>query len=128
MSDRLFPIQRECGAKAHPLLIPWSVAEKAYSVYSAQYGTDQSLERLAERGGFYPAEMDELFPAWRQETDITTRYTALCAALDRLEQAMRQTVKQTRGQHDVRAFEAAAADSAERWADQLRAIREAHQP
>jgi hypothetical protein len=32
--------------------IPWSAAEIAYAEYAAQYGTMQSLERLAERGGF----------------------------------------------------------------------------
>lgn len=35
-----------------PLTVPWSVAEAAYAVYSARYGGSQSLERLAERGGF----------------------------------------------------------------------------
>ena len=32
--------------------IDWTTAEKVYKIYSELYGTDQSLERLAERGGF----------------------------------------------------------------------------
>ena len=32
--------------------IPWQLAEVIYSGYSALYGTDQSLDRIAERGGF----------------------------------------------------------------------------
>ena len=58
--DRRFPIQSEyrpCrdghGWETVPrLTVPWSVAEAAYEVYSRKYGTRQSLERLAERGGF----------------------------------------------------------------------------
>lgn len=32
--------------------IDWTTAEKIYEIYSGLYGTGQSLERLAERGGF----------------------------------------------------------------------------
>jgi len=32
--------------------IPWWLAEEAYEYYSSKCGTVQSLERLAERGGF----------------------------------------------------------------------------
>lgn len=71
---KLFPIQSERKAKPHHLNIPWSVAELAYSVYSARYGREQSLERLAERGGFYPSEMDELLPDWRNRCDLIERY------------------------------------------------------
>lgn len=66
MNDRkMFPIQTERGAPPHPLLIPWHIAELAYSVYASRYGTSQSLERLAERGGFGPSEMDIFLPDWR---------------------------------------------------------------
>jgi len=37
--------------------IPWSKAEEVYKEYSRQNGTSQSLERLAERGGFGIDEM-----------------------------------------------------------------------
>jgi hypothetical protein len=37
--------------------IPWWLAEEAYKVYSAHFGNDQSLERLAERGGFGREEL-----------------------------------------------------------------------
>lgn len=45
-----FPIQR-----GEP--IPWEQAEWGYRAYAALYGTDQSLNRLAERGGFGKGEM-----------------------------------------------------------------------
>lgn len=66
---RWFPIQTERGAKPHPLKVPWSVAERAYSVYAAKNGTSQSLEVLARRGGFAPSEMDVLYPQWREAAD-----------------------------------------------------------
>lgn len=51
----------EKAAREFPMLdgprIPWSLAEKLYAGYSAEYGTTQSLERLAERGGFGWAEI-----------------------------------------------------------------------
>jgi hypothetical protein len=80
-TPRLFPIQSQRGAAPHPLLIPWSVAEKAYSVYSAQFGRGQSLERLAERGGFGPGEMDMYVPGWRDECSEIVRLLASHAAL-----------------------------------------------
>lgn len=50
MTERMFPMQDGPA-------IPWSVAEKVYVLYSGIYGTQQSLERLAERGGFGWAEI-----------------------------------------------------------------------
>jgi hypothetical protein len=79
---RMFPIQRQRGAKPHPLSIPWSLAELAYSVYSSRYGSSQSLERLAERGGFGPGEMDEFVPDWRERCSEVSR---LRSALERAE-------------------------------------------
>lgn len=63
---RTFPIQSERAAKPHPTRIPWWLADLAYSVYRARFGSGQSLERLAERGGFHPSEMDEYVPDWRE--------------------------------------------------------------
>lgn len=66
MSDtRQFPIQCEYG-KARSF-IPWWLAEIAYENYSARYGTRQSLERLAQRGGF---GRDELVALLRKERCI----------------------------------------------------------
>ena len=51
MSDRRrFPIQVGTGYNTGS--ISWVDAEKIYAVYADLYGTEQSLERLAERGGF----------------------------------------------------------------------------
>lgn len=40
-----------------PCVIPWWLAEEAYKVYSGKFGTGQSLEQLAERGGFGRKEL-----------------------------------------------------------------------
>lgn len=37
--------------------IPRVVAEEAYKEYAAQYGNEQSFERLCERGGFGAEEL-----------------------------------------------------------------------
>lgn len=50
-----FPLQARLMHHGHrdpPITIPWSHAQEAYAYYASQYGTQQSLERLAERGGF----------------------------------------------------------------------------
>lgn len=76
MSDdtRPFPIQgakvttrddQGVPTKPGPSTIPWWLAEIAYECYSGSYGTSQSLERLAERGGF---GRDELVNLIRKET------------------------------------------------------------
>lgn len=46
-----FPIQQGPG-------VSWAIAARAYEIYSAKYGTQQSLERLAERGGFGMQEIE----------------------------------------------------------------------
>lgn len=46
-----FPIQPDRG-HPFPSFVPWALAEEAYVEYSRCFGHDQSLERLAERGGF----------------------------------------------------------------------------
>lgn len=85
MSERNFPIQRsyDRGVKPHPMEIPWSVAELAYSQYAARYGTSQSLQRLSERGGFGPHEMDLFLPDWRERCDELARLRAEVAELRR---------------------------------------------
>ena len=47
--------------------VPWSVAEVAYKVYAALFGTEQSLERLAERGGFGRGELLWLLDGGRND-------------------------------------------------------------
>ena len=60
---RPFPIQgdlyRNTGRLTYkkPCTIPWWLAEIAYEYYSSLYGKGQSLERLAERGGFGRTEL-----------------------------------------------------------------------
>lgn len=62
--ERWFPIQGEHGTEydaegritrhwERPAgRVPWAVAEAAYQVYARMYGRDQSLQKLAARGGF----------------------------------------------------------------------------
>jgi hypothetical protein len=47
---RTFPLMTDDSRRIG--YIKWSVAEEAYREYARQFGTSQSLERLAERGGF----------------------------------------------------------------------------
>lgn len=56
--------------------IPWWVAEQAYIVYASKYGDSQSLERLAERGGFGIEEMDGFFPEWREKASVIDQLKA----------------------------------------------------
>ncbi len=56
-----FPIHSDNG-----ITIPWSVAEQAFLGYVKKYGQGQTLERIAERGGFGVEELDEFHPEWRE--------------------------------------------------------------
>lgn len=57
---RSFPIQKSPGYRADdggiirpgPSVIPWWLAEEVYKGYVLALGQIQSLERIAERGGF----------------------------------------------------------------------------
>ncbi len=74
MNDtRPFPIQADCmtqpgSVRPGPSVIPWWLAEIAYKFYRLRYGDRQSLERIAERGGFGRAELVALI---RRETTNT---------------------------------------------------------
>ena len=70
MSERRFPIQGHGWSPGRPGYqpagtVPWSVAEVAYAAYASRYGRRQSIERMAERGGFGHGEMDMFAPGWR---------------------------------------------------------------
>ena len=53
-----FPLQAYAyTARSKPITIPWKFAEEASKEYSSQFGKGQSLERLAERGGFGAEEI-----------------------------------------------------------------------
>lgn len=67
MTEKSFPIQFEWSVNAKRLPateIPWWLAKEAYEHYVELYGDSQSLERLAERGGF---GRDELLRLLRKE-------------------------------------------------------------
>jgi hypothetical protein len=69
---RPFPIQGGDGCRdeaggvcyTKSSTIPWWLAEEAYRHYSKRFGVSQSLERIAERGGF---GREELLLLLRQE-------------------------------------------------------------
>jgi hypothetical protein len=44
--------------------VDWTTAEEIYKMYSYLFGTEQSLDRLAERGGF----------GWEEVSIIVKRY------------------------------------------------------
>jgi hypothetical protein len=101
--ERTFPVQPQRDAKPHHLNIPWSVAELAYSVYAGKYGGCQSLDRLAERGGFGPGEMDIFLPDWRDRCDEITNLRAKLAEaekrigeLEKMNERLRITVENLR--------------------------------
>ncbi len=52
MTDERFPVQQ-----TNMNDIPKDWAREAYKEYSAQFGTQQSLERLGERAGFSWGEL-----------------------------------------------------------------------
>lgn len=63
-TNKPFPIQGEFewdeddGMMYHKACsIPWWLALEAYDFYISEYGSTQSLERLAERGGFGRKEL-----------------------------------------------------------------------
>lgn len=70
--ERMFPIQGDTDTETRIRRpagsVPWSVAEEAYKVYSEWFGTSQSLERLAERGGF---SWHELVRLLQRDRDFT---------------------------------------------------------
>jgi hypothetical protein len=61
-AEKTFPIQDGfIGRKHYPRSkIPWWLAKAAYKVYAKRHGKDQTLERLAERGGFGREELLDL--------------------------------------------------------------------
>ncbi|WP_223644330.1 hypothetical protein [Corallococcus sp. EGB] len=72
MSERRFPFlvtQKDLDNRG-PRTIPWSLAERAYAEYSRRFGTSQSLDVLASRGGFSIYEMDLFVPGWRRELGL----------------------------------------------------------
>lgn len=80
-----FPLQMDSDnrVKPGPLSVPWPVAEKAWAAYHQRWNSDQSVERLAERGGFGWSEMDTYFPGWREATDEWVRLRAQNATLEK---------------------------------------------
>ena len=57
---RPFPIQGSCGGifrKVARCTIPWWLAKRAYAEYAHRHGREQSIERIAERGGFSREEL-----------------------------------------------------------------------
>lgn len=56
---RRAPVQRSEAYKRGPGTISWEEHLLAWSAYDARYRSDQSAERLAERGGFSYGELVE---------------------------------------------------------------------
>ncbi len=59
LRSRPFPILGNLGH------ISWALADEAYPAYSEDGGRGQTIERMAQRGGWSPGELDEYRPGWR---------------------------------------------------------------
>lgn len=58
---RRAPVQGDHGKNPRaPGTVTWAEHQEAYTAYAARYGTGQSAQRLAERGGFGYQEMTGL--------------------------------------------------------------------
>lgn len=77
-SERRFPLQ---GLGS----VPWDVAEVAYSTYRRCFHNDQTMERLAERGGFGVEEFCLLYmglnPAGRDQRTMINAVAIVSAFL-----------------------------------------------
>ena len=80
MDDRPFPMQLPRDHEGLPRSIPWWIADRAYREYSRRFGTEQTLERLAERGGFGWVEL-----GWFLAEDLLRHNLPL---LERCEEAL----------------------------------------
>lgn len=56
---RRAPVQANRGEAKGPGTVSWEEHALAWSAYAARYGTRQSAERIAERGGFCYGELRE---------------------------------------------------------------------
>lgn len=77
---RPFPIQADSSyghlGAGRASVVPWWLAEIAYKQYAKLYGKQQTLERLAERGGFGRAELVALLQADKETFELV----CLCPA------------------------------------------------
>ncbi len=67
MTNKRFPIQ-DVGSVA------WAAAEHAYTNYTRRHGHDQSLDRLAQRGGFGLGEFADLFFGYDGTSPVTRQH------------------------------------------------------
>ncbi len=84
---RRFPIQSTPREVSPCRSVPWVMAEKAWGTYRARYGEGQTLERMAERGGFGWREFAYLYAGL---DDYTATDAQRQAALDAVDPIRRQ--------------------------------------
>ena len=63
--EKQFPIQRDRDNPASS--VPWWLAKEAWKFYDSEFRTGQSIERMAQRGGF---SRDELLWFLRRENPL----------------------------------------------------------
>jgi len=72
----------DCPNKQFPMQdgpsIPWSLAERIYFVYADLFGQQQSLERLAKRGGFGWGEIPVFRKEYRQKHGRYPDWSVTC--------------------------------------------------
>ena len=74
MTERRAPVNVRSGPYAGAT-IPWAVHVVAWERYAIVFpgsARDQDAERIAERGGFSPTELDTLVPDWRSSVERPT--------------------------------------------------------
>jgi hypothetical protein len=81
MGEKMFPIQsdttRERPYETLPSSeVPWWLAKVAWAVYESKYGKSQSMERMAERGGFGRGEFLWLLRGGKEDDwDFINKHT-----------------------------------------------------
>ena len=91
-----FPIQRSTP-------IRWHLAQRAYDTYARLYGTEQTLERLAERGGFGLQEFACLFNGHKPReghAECVEKADAVGRKIAALEKAVEDLQRDLVAQHD----------------------------
>lgn len=93
----MFPLQTSRNHLPGPKFIPWEVAEKAWARYDQLFNSRQSVERIAEQGGFSWGEMDQFYPKWREHTErIAKEHTVDRELLRRAAEVMRENANMLR--------------------------------
>lgn len=74
--------ERRAPVQGYEAGIPWPVHLEAWDAYAKRYGSRQSAERMAERGGFHTNELDQFIPGWRERVSYIATLEARIKELE----------------------------------------------